>query len=314
MVRMPTLDIVIVNWNSGEQLKQCLLSIDSADCTEFSLRGVVVVDNGSTDASMAAIFESAEVTLIRAGVNLGFAKACNLGASKLRSEFLLFLNPDARVFRDSLAMSLRFMQRPENSQVGIVGVQLLDEFGEISRHCTRFPNAGNFIAHSVGLDRIDPTLYHFMSEWNHATTRKVDHVIGAFFLVRRSVYDALGGFDERFFVYLEDLDFSYRAMQLGWSSAYIAEAQAFHAGGGSSRQVKAKALFYSIRSRLLYSYKHLSFFGATMVLFASLFVEPLTRLAVAGSHFSGTSIREIWIAYGMVFRWLPRWLFRGATR
>ena len=68
-----------------------------------------------------------------------------------------------------------------------------------------------------------------MAEWDHAQTRQVDHVIGAFFLVRRDLFDVLGGFDERFFVYLEDLDFSYRARQAGWHSVYLADVQAFFA-------------------------------------------------------------------------------------
>lgn len=311
---MPAVDIVIVNWNSGRQLRECLDSIASVDCEGFRLERIVVVDNGSSDASEHGVGDSPNVELICTGENLGFGKACNLGASHASGEFLLFLNPDARLFPDSLAKVLGFMQRPANARVGICGVQLLDEDGHVARHCARFPYAGNFIAHATGVDRIIPTLYHFMSEWDHATTRKVDHVIGAFFLVRRSVFDALRGFDEKFFLYLEDLDFSYRAQKLGWSSVYFADAQAFHAGGGTSRQVKAKTLFYSLRSRILYAYKHSNRLGATVVLLATLFVEPLSRSVLAVARCSWTSMKETWAAYGMLFRWLPDWVFRGTTR
>jgi GT2 family glycosyltransferase len=311
---MPGLDIVIVNWNSGSQLKECLKSIASASCAGFNLEQVLVVDNGSTDASGSGAAGMPKVTLICAGANLGFAKACNLGASRASSEFLLFLNPDARLFPNSLANVLRFMQRPENAKVGICGVQLFDEDGHIARSCTRFPRAYSFVAHSMGLDQVIPTLYHFMSEWDHTTTRKVDHVMGAFFLVRRFVFDAIQGFDERFFVYLEDLDFSYRAKELGWSSVYFADAQAFHAGGGISRQVKAKTLFYSLRSRILYAFKHSNPLGASGVLLATLFVEPLSRSVLAVARCSWTSLKETWAAYGMLFRWLPDWIFKGVTR
>lgn len=306
------ISVIIINWNAGTQLRECVGSVIQHG--EPLVGQIIVVDNGSTDGSENAIEGLPNVTLIRAGENLGFGKACNLGAAGCNSEFLLFLNPDARVFPDSLAEAINFMQRAENAKVGICGVQLVDEDGHITRSCARFPSVSGFIAHAMGFGRIIPTLGYFMSEWDHATTRQVDHVIGAFFLVRRCVFEALQGFDERFFVYLEDLDFSYRAKKLGWSSVYLADVQAFHAGGGTSRQVKAKRLFYSLRSRILYAFRHFNPFGATVVLLATLFVEPLSRSVLAVGHCSWASLKETWAAYVMLFRWLPDWIFKGVTR
>jgi len=153
-----------------------------------------------------------------------------------------------------------------------------------------------------------------MAEWPHDITRDVDHVIGAFFLVRRSLFESLGRFDERFFVYLEDLDFSYRARQAGWRSVYLANAQAFHAGGGTSHQVKARRLFYSLRSRLLYAAKHFSKSGAALVFLATLLLEPLSRSAWALMRRSLPSLKETWQGYGMLWCWLPQWVFKGVTR
>jgi len=153
-----------------------------------------------------------------------------------------------------------------------------------------------------------------MAEWGHAQTREVDHVIGAFFLVRRVVFEALGGFDERFFVYLEDLDFSRRASNAGWSSVYLADAQAFHAGGGTSNQIKARRLFYSLRNRLLYAFKHFSWPEAMLVMFATLLIEPFSRAALALLRWSWSGLKETWAAYGMLWNWLPQWLFKGVTR
>ena len=305
-------DVIVVNWNAGTQLREC---IDSVIKHGQSLVGqIIVVDNKSTDDSESAIENVPNVHLIRSDANLGFGTACNLGVAGCNSEYLLFLNPDARVFPDSLAKAIDFMHNAENAKVGICGVQLVDENQHIARSCARFPSAAGFIAHAMGIDRIIPALGHFMSEWDHVTTRQVDHVIGAFFLVRRCVFEALQGFDQRFFVYLEDLDFSFRAMQLGWSCTYLADVQAFHAGGGTTRQVKAIRLFYSLRSRIIYSFKHFNPFGATVVLLVTLFAEPLSRSALAVCCCSWTSLKETWAAYAMLFRWVPVWIIKGVTR
>ena len=310
---MNSLDIVIVNWNAGEQLADCLDSIRKAT-VQVDLRRIIVVDNGSIDGSENAAEGLENLTLIRAGTNLGFAKACNLGATQSTSEFLLFLNPDSRLFPDSLSAAVKFMTRPENAEVGICCVQLIDENGTISRSCSRFPSTIGFVAHAMGLDRLIPKLGHFMREWDHSTTRKVDQVMGAFFLVRRCLYRALNGFDEQFFVYFEEVDFSYRAKRLGWYSIFLADTRAFHAGGGISRQVKAKRLFYSLRSRILYAFKHFNPFGATVVVLVTIFLEPFCRSTLAIARGSWPSLRETWAGYSLLSRWLPAWLLEGMTR
>ena len=308
----PIVSVVIVNWNAGRQLWECINSVNQHGTPLVSEE--IVVDNGSTDGSESFVERLPNVKLIRAGENLGFGKACNRGAQHATSEYLLFLNPDAALYADTLSKVLTYMEDPANTKVGICGVQLLDEIGHVSRSCARFPTPFGFVAHAFGADRIVPRLGHFMAEWDHAQTRQVDHVIGAFFMVRRDLFEALGGFDERFFVYLEDLDFSYRARQAGWHSVYLADVQAFHAGGGTSNQVKARRLFYSLRSRLLYSFKHFSWIGAFGVLVATLFLEPLSRSVLALLLRSWSGLNETWAAYGMLWRWLPQWVIKGVTR
>lgn len=133
-------------------------------------------------------------------------------------------------------------------------------------------------------------------------------------MVRRTTFESLGGFDERFFVYFEEVDFSYRARQAGWRSVYLADVQAFHAGGGTSNQVKARRLFYSLRSRLLYAAKHFSTAGTALVFLATLLLEPLSRSALALARRSWPALRETWQGYAMLWRWLPQWVFKGVTR
>ena len=108
-----------------------------------------------------------------------------------------------------------------------------------------------------------------MSEWAHDTDREVDQVIGAYFLTRRALFQKLGGFDQRFFVYFEEVDFCVRARTAGSTAFFLAGAQAFHRGGGSSEQVPAQRLFYSLRSRMAYSHKHFTKTGSSTVAFAT---------------------------------------------
>lgn len=306
------IDVVIVNWNAGTQLQECVESLTLYG--ELYVNQIIVVDNGSTDGSELIVEKSPKVTLVRAGQNLGFGKACNIGSTYATGEFLLFLNPDTRVFQDSLSKAAQFIERPQNNRVGVCGIQLIDETGRVTRTCARFPTVIGLIAHATGLDRLIPRIGHFMQEWDHQQTREVDHVIGAFYLLRRQLFNDIRGFDERFFVYFEDLDLSYRLKLQGWSAVYYAGAQAFHAGGGTSRQIKARRLFYSIRSRILYVFAHFSLFGAVAVLFATLFIEPLSRSLFAILRASGKSLQETLTGYGMLYRWLPSWVFRRVTR
>lgn len=293
------IDVVVVNWNSGTQLEQCAKSVGDR-------HQIIVVDNASDDCSERFVAGLPNVSLIRQNENRGFATACNIGAQYGNSELILFLNPDVVIFPGALDKVLDFMGAAANADVGICGVQLFDENGRVHRHCSRVPSTLRFVAYSTGFDRICPRLGRFMSEWDHATTREVDQVIGAFFLVRRSLFEALGGFDERFFVYYEEVDFSLRARRAHWKSVYFSEAGAFHAGNGTTRNIKAQRLFYSLRSRLLYVFKHFVWYKAVIVLLFSALVEPLARCLLSFVRLSWSGVKETWLAYSMLLCWLSQ--------
>lgn len=308
---MSFLDIIIVNWNSGQQLRDSLESIAKANRTAYELDRVVVVDNASEDGSADGLENNGlPLVVIRNKENRGFAAACNQGATNSRADYLLFLNPDTRLFGDSLSRPLTFLERRDNEQIGIVGIQLLDENNEISRTCARFPTFKLFLAKALGLDFLFPSKFpsHFMKEWDHRESRVVNHVIGAFFLLRRSLFLALEGFDERFFVYYEDIDFSFRAMKKGWRSYYFSEARAYHKGGGASEHIMAKRLFYSLRSRIIYSYKHFDFLSASIFTLCTVAIEPVARLGFSALKLSGSGIAETLKGYFMLWRYLPKLL------
>ena len=309
---MKEIEIVIVNWNSGCQLRECLESIEAFGAGFIDR--VTIVDNGSIDDSLTIDGgELFSIDIIQARENLGFAKACNRGATKGTSPYLLFLNPDARLMANSIGNALAFMESEKATRVGICGVQLIDERGVTQRHCARFPSWRTYLGLATGLNRILPSLFpsHFLRDFDHLTSRTVDQVIGAFFLVRRELFQALGGFDERFFVYFEELDFSLRAKQAGWSTWYLSDAVAFHKGGGVSEQVKAHRLFYSLRSRLLYAFKHFPCVQAWVVVGVTLVLEFVSRMARAALRGSSQEFRDTARGYGMLWANLSRVLRKG---
>jgi N-acetylglucosaminyl-diphospho-decaprenol L-rhamnosyltransferase len=309
---MIDLDIVIVNWNTGLHLRDCLHSVSLASPTAvFRLRQCIVVDNASEDGSADGL-ESSPLSpvMVRNHVNKGFGYACNQGAKVGRSEYLLFLNPDLRLFPDSLVKALDFLDGKGNERVGILGIQLVDENGFVQRNVARFPTPKSLFCQMLGLDRLWPRRFpsHFMTDWDHLASREVDQVTGAFYLVRRKVFEELKGFDERFFMYFEDLDFAYLAKQANWKTYYLADAQALHYGGGASYQIKAKRLYYVLNSRVLYVAKHYGVPAAKKILLASFLVEFWIRLGWGIAHLSKQNFIETIQTYRMYLRNLPRLL------
>ena len=304
-------DIIVVNWNTGGQLADMLSSIKTHHANLVS--SVIVVDNASADHSLQLV--DAQVSddlpfllpIIRNRENRGFAAACNQGAAHSKAEYLLFLNPDARLTGNSLDLPIRFLENPKNRSVGIVGIQLLDDEHRLAKTCSYYPKLSHFVNKTLGLDRLWPGRFGtgFMSDWDHATNRRVDVVMGAFYLVRRSLFESLGGFDESFFVYFEEGDFALRAWMAGYETHYLADAQAFHRGCGASENVKAQRLFYSLQSRIRYGYKHFGWAAATLLLFVTLFLEPVARLVDNVAQSSCSGVKETLRGYLLLWSALP---------
>ncbi len=276
----PSLDIVVVNWNAGPLLRACLGSIEGALGDSFELQRVVVVDNASTDDSLAGLGAlGLPLVVIANAENRGFGRACNQGARESRADYVLFLNPDTRLFEASLCEPIAHLERPENAEVGVCGVRLVDAHGRIARSCARFPTSATFAWMALGIDRLRPCarLGYRMSDWAHDATRDVDHVMGAFYLIRGPLFRDLGGFDEEYFVYFEDLDLSRRVRATGYRSRYLASASAYHLGGGTSRRIKARRLAYFLRGKLRYARKHGGGLGLAATALATFAVEPFAR-------------------------------------
>ena len=298
-------DIIIVNWNAGDQLVHCLRSI--AEHGGAQVRRVFVVDNGSTDGSDDIDMPDLPLEIIRTGQNLGFGRACNLAAQRCRAPFLLFLNPDAELHAGALAGAVNHALS-EGDRVGVVGIRLVGRDGIAHRHCARFPDWHSFIGNSLGLTRIARRWFPpvTMIEFDHLETRPIEHVMGAFYLIRRDLFVELGGFDEDFFVYLEDLDLSRRVAKTGRKTHYLADVTAYHKQGGTSEQVRAHRLFYALQSNIIYAFKHLPRRQAYAVTMVTLVIEPVSRLGRAVLRLSIDEFRFTLSGFGMLYRALPR--------
>lgn len=294
-------DIVIVNWNAGPQLQACVDSI--AAHAAHRVASVTIVDNGSTDGSDNVHAGLLPLEVVRTGANLGFARACNIGSARGRAPFVLLLNPDTRLLDDGLEPALAHLEGSKGQDIGVLGVRLIGSDGAVQKHVARTPSTRIFVGEATGLSRAIPRLFPplFLEEFDHLSNRDVDHVIGAFYLVRRSLWEQLGGLDERYFIYLEDLDFSVRARALGYRVHYLADMVAFHRGGGTSEQVKAARVAYALESRLVYAAIHLPWAGVALVSFATLCLEPLVRLAFQAARGSADGVRETLRAYRMLW-------------
>lgn len=270
-------DIVIINWNSGDLLQKCIHTLLTPS-NQAQLGTIFIIDNNSADNSIGLLPKSNKIRIIYNQDNVGFSKACNQGFKLSEAPFVLLLNPDTQLFDTTLADCVQFMQsRPD---VDIAGCQLLNEDGSIAKSCARFPTVLHMCFESTGLSKIAPKIFTpatLMTDWDHKESRFVDQVMGAFMFMRKEVFEKAGYFDERFFVYYEELDFSKRLAGLGGKSYYTTDIKAIHSGGGTTHNVKAFRLFLNLRSRLQYAKKHFSRTGYILVGFCTYCIEPFSR-------------------------------------
>lgn len=303
----PTADIVIVNWNTGRYLGDCLRSIAATDRSLLRVARIVVVDNASTDDSLHGL-AAADIPLdvVRNARNRGFAAACNQGAARGSGDYLLFLNPDARLYPDTLRAVGSFLRTPAADPFGIFGALMVDEQGRPQISCSRFPSLRIWAGKMTGLDRLAPALFppHHLAPWELTRSGPVDQVIGAFFLVRRPLFTELNGFDERYFLYLEDVDFALRAREAGRPSYYLRQARVHHAENVSSSQLGPWRHYLMLCSRSTYAGRHWPKSRARLLTALTLSVEPAARLAAAAAQGRWADLRTTAAVYRRYLNWL----------
>ena len=250
------LSIVIVNYDSSDDLAQCLASLlaHPPSCPH----GVVVVDNASRDPGLAAVRRAhPDVRWIMNHDNVGYARGVNQGVAVVDADYALILNPDIVVLPGAIdALVALGDARP---QAGIIGPQLINLDGSIQDSCRRFYTFRTLLLRRTVLGRLFPDARsvreHLMRDFDHRSERAVDWVVGAAMLVRRQARERAGLMDERFFLYLEDVDWCYRMWQSGWDVLYTPAARLVHGHRRASARKAFRRAYWSHLGSLISFYE-----------------------------------------------------------
>ncbi|HLF27856.1 MAG TPA: glycosyltransferase family 2 protein [Anaerolineae bacterium] len=249
------LSIVIVNWNVRELLRRCLASIFVADLPRME---VIVVDNASSDGSSEMLrAEFPQVMLLANAHNRGFPAGNNQAFAVARGRYVMTLNPDTELIGQALTGMLAYLDA--HPQVGALGPQLLNPDGSIQSSRRRFPTLSTALFESTWLQGLAPhgvLQRYYMEDIAPNVMQEVDWLVGACILVRREVLQTVGGFDEAFFMYSEELDWCKRIQSAGWKIVYLPEAKVIHHTGRSSEQAVAARHIHFQTSKVRYFRKH----------------------------------------------------------
>ncbi|MGM0462027.1 MAG: glycosyltransferase [Fibrobacterota bacterium] len=257
------LSVVIVNYNVKELLAQTVSSVKKAE--GFEDAEIIVVDNNSQDNSREYITaEFPGVQWVGLKTNVGFGRGCNIGASIANAPYLLMLNPDTIVSSKTLTKGVAFFTN--HPRAGIMGPKVLNQDGTFQWQCRRsFPTPLNAVSYFTGLYKLFPknkTLSSYNMTWADTDTEMtVDAVSGSCFFIRKSLYDEVGGFDERFFMYGEDLDICAEVARRGYEVWYNPDIEIIHFKGKSSSQKKIAMRIAFYKAMLIFSEKYKKSYG-----------------------------------------------------
>ncbi len=274
------LSIIIVNYNVKYFLEHCLNSVQKA--TRRLEAEIIVVDNASSDGSMEYLLDKfPEIEFIDNPKNIGFARANNQALGRACGKYILFLNPDTILPEDCLDVCINLME--SKAEIGACGIKMIDGSGQFLPESKRgFPSVQTSFYKLSGLSRLFPhserfAKYH-LGNLNPEQNSEIDVLSGAFFIARRHVLKKTGGFDERFFMYGEDIDLSYRIQLEGYKIFYLAETCIVHFKGESTRKgtMNYVKLFYKAMS--LFVKKHYSGKSQRLI---NVFIEPAIWFSAA---------------------------------
>ncbi|MBU1356697.1 MAG: glycosyltransferase family 2 protein [Candidatus Edwardsbacteria bacterium] len=257
MTKTPKISIIIVTWNSGNEILTCL---DSVYAQNYVSCEVIVIDNASEDNTVDLINNyGRNILLISNTRNLGFAQATNQGLDRAAGNYILLLNPDTILQPDSLKILESFMD--SNPTVGALGPQLLNADDTIQPSCREFPRPVHFIWEFTGLARLFPGHPVFgswrMGYFDHQSQREVDQPMGACLLVRKATVDQIGPMDsKRFPMFLNEVDWCFRLKRAGWKIFFLPQSRLTHLQGVSIKKARLAMTVSSHRSLAAFFDKH----------------------------------------------------------
>ncbi len=267
----PVLSIITVSWNVRDDINNCLKSIFS-NKPAFPLE-VIVVDNASSDGTVSFIKENfPEVITISNSRNVGFAAANNEGIKRAGGDFIFLLNPDTIVKPEALNILVNYLRG--HKDVGAVGPLLLNTDGSTQQSVRRFPTfRGALYRHTIfrylNLFKNDYKKW-MMKDFDYSKQANVEQLMGAAILLRREVLEKTGTFDERYFMYYEDVDLCYRIRQAGWQIAFSPQTSIIHLGGRSSGQMPLRVKIMAAGSLLRFFRRYRGY--AATACFAVIFI------------------------------------------
>lgn len=248
--------IIIVSWNVRDKLRACLHSVAQSS-PEIS-RTVIVVDNASQDNSVEMVrTEFPKVHVIANTENLGTSRAVNRALAMVDARFVLWLNPDMELFEDTLRVSVQEMEEQKN--VGVLGVHLVNQYGETVPHIRKFPTWFDQGVILTKIAKLFPQLLntYLCHNFDYTRAQAVPSIRGSYFFMRREALRNVGNFDERFFVWFEEVDMCKRMYDAGYTVWYTPRTKAVDLVGQSFAQVgtlKKQKMF--VRSMIQYFKKH----------------------------------------------------------
>jgi N-acetylglucosaminyl-diphospho-decaprenol L-rhamnosyltransferase len=262
---MIDLSILIVSWNVADLLATCLESIlagslgvvgpgqDALQDATGLVAEIIVVESGSQDHSREVLARFPQVRVLAQAENIGFTRGNNLALAEARGRHVLLLNPDTEVIGDALVQMVAYLDA--HPEVGIVGPHTLNTDGTIQSTRRRFPTLATALFESTWFQRFAPPgvlRRYYVSDAPDDAVLDVGWVQGSALMARREVYTRIGGLDEGYIMFSEEMDWCRRAQDAGWRVVYLGTARIVHHGGKSTDQVVAKRHIYFQQSKVRY--------------------------------------------------------------
>lgn len=280
--RAVDVSIIIVTWNVGDLVTTCLRSLESTSST--LVQEIILVDSASSDDTVAQIRNNfPDVMVLPQTENLGFTRCNNIGLAKAGGRHLFLLNPDTEVIGDAVGEMVRYLDA--HSKVGIVGPHTLNTDRSTQSTRRRFPTPVLAFFESTWLQPYTPKGWlerYYVTDRADGDTFDVDWVQGSALMARREVYQQIGGLDEQYTMYFEELDWCKRAKDVGWGVTYLGAVQIIHHSGKSSDQAGARKHIYFQRSKLHYFGKYHGA-GITFILRLFLLSSYAVQILIEGA-------------------------------